>query len=66
MQNKKVLLVLDNCSAHHMQLSLTTVAMLFLPPNATSKIQLLHIGIIHTLMVSYQRRIIQWMLITLY
>ncbi|KAH7934245.1 hypothetical protein HPB49_023693 [Dermacentor silvarum] len=49
--NAKVLLVLDNCLAHHVQLSLTEVTILFLPPNATSKIQPLDMGITHAFKV---------------
>lgn len=36
-KNSKVLLVLDNCLAHHEQHDLTAGAVLFLSPNATSK-----------------------------
>ncbi|EEC00659.1 centromere protein B, putative [Ixodes scapularis] len=64
-KNRKVLLVLDNCAAHHVQLSLSAVTVLFLPPNATCKIQPLDMGIIHAFKVCYRRRVIQRLLIAI-
>lgn len=34
-QGRHVLLVVDNCSTHHMHTSMTAVTLLFLPPNTT-------------------------------
>lgn len=64
-KNRKVLLVLDNCAAHHVQLSLSAVKVLFSPPNATCKIQPLDMGIIHAFKVCYRRRVIQRLLIAI-
>nr|XP_050028221.2 tigger transposable element-derived protein 6-like [Dermacentor andersoni] len=64
-KNRKVLLVLDNCAAHHVQPSLSAVTVLFLLPNATCKIQPLDMGIIHAFKVCYQRRVIQRLLIAI-
>ncbi|XP_064461997.1 tigger transposable element-derived protein 6-like [Ornithodoros turicata] len=64
-QKRKVLLVLDNCAAHHVKPSLAAVTVLFLPPNATSKIQPLDLGIIHAFKVCYRRRLVQRLLIAI-
>ncbi|XP_064468388.1 tigger transposable element-derived protein 6-like [Ornithodoros turicata] len=64
-QKGKVLLVLDNCAAHHVKPSLAAVTVLFLPPNATSKIQPLDLGIIHAFKVCYRRRLVQRLLIAI-
>ena len=61
MANRKVLLLLDNCSAHiplvnipnHIQLQNTTV--FYLPPNTTSKIQPCDAGIIRNFKAYYWR-----------
>lgn len=63
-QNRKVLLTL-NCLAHDEHLLLTVATILFLPSNATSKIQPLDMGIIHALKVSYRQHVIQRMPIAL-
>ncbi len=60
--NRKVLLVLDNCSAHvpleelptHIQLRNTCV--LYLPPNMTSKTQPCDVGIIRNFKAYYRHR----------
>lgn len=44
----EVLLLLDNCTAHHTNAHLSAVEMLFLPPN-TAKLQLLVIAAADTL-----------------
>ena len=53
-QNRKVLLVMDNCSSHKLP-DLHSVEVLFLPPNATSKLQPLDAGIIQNFKVKYRR-----------
>lgn len=62
-QGRRVLLVVDNCSAHHVQASLTAVTLLFLPPNTTSKVQPLDLGIIRAFKAYYRRRVVERMLI---
>lgn len=64
-RQKKVLLVLDNRAAHHVQPSLTAVTVLLLPPDATSRIQPLDLGIIHSFKACYRRRLVQRLLITI-
>ncbi|KAG0421932.1 hypothetical protein HPB47_002210 [Ixodes persulcatus] len=63
---RSVCLVLDNCSAHHIEdLELTNVELKFLPPNCTSLIQLLDRGIINSVKCSYWRRLIDKLLLDL-
>ncbi|XP_064468650.1 tigger transposable element-derived protein 6-like [Ornithodoros turicata] len=47
-KGRKILLLLDNCSAHRVNPRLSNVELLFLPPNSTSKTQPLDMGIIAT------------------
>ncbi|KAH9377591.1 hypothetical protein HPB48_019237 [Haemaphysalis longicornis] len=58
-QGRRVLLVIDNCSAHHVQTSLTLVTLLFLPPNTTANVQLLDLAIIRAFMESYRYRVVE-------
>ncbi|KAH9361466.1 hypothetical protein HPB48_004591 [Haemaphysalis longicornis] len=62
-QGRRLLRGMDNCSAHHVQTSLTTVTLLFLPPNTTSKVQLLDLGIIRALKASYRPRVVEHLVI---
>lgn len=64
-KNRKVLLILSNCLAHYDHLHLIMVAMLFLPPNSTSKMQPLVMGITHAFKVCYRRCVTQHMLIAI-
>lgn len=55
--NRKVLLILDNCSAHGKAESLpplTNTEVLYLPPNMTSKIQPMDAGIIRSFKARYR------------
>ncbi|KAH9377574.1 hypothetical protein HPB48_013670 [Haemaphysalis longicornis] len=38
-QGRRVQLVIDNCSSHHVQTALMAVTLLFRPPNTTSKVE---------------------------
>ncbi|KAG0443169.1 hypothetical protein HPB47_015223 [Ixodes persulcatus] len=59
-------LVLDNCSAHHIEnLELTNVELKFLPRNCTSLIQSLDQGIINSAECSYRRRLVDKRLLDL-
>lgn len=58
---RKVLLLIDNCSAHGCKSSipeLQNVLVEFLPPNTTSKIQPLDAGIIAWVKAKYKRRLL--------
>lgn len=57
-QKRKVLLVLDNCTAHKVTIKLEAVELLYLPPNTTSKLQPLDQGIIRSLKAHYRKRIV--------
>lgn len=55
---RKVLLLLDNCSAHGSAQSLPfldNVEVLFLPPNTTSRLQPLYAGIIAAIKARYRK-----------
>ncbi|KAG0420089.1 hypothetical protein HPB47_003684 [Ixodes persulcatus] len=61
-----VCLVLDNCSAQHIEdLELTNVKLKFLPPNCTSLIQPLDQGIINSIKCSYWWRLVHKLLLDL-
>ena len=52
---RKIILFVDNCSAHpHIQ-DLDSIEFVFLPPNATSVIQLCDQGIIRNMKTYYQK-----------
>nr|XP_050029250.1 tigger transposable element-derived protein 6-like [Dermacentor andersoni] len=59
----KVLMLLDNCSAHHVNAHLSTVEVLLLPPNTTAKLQPMDQGVIANFKVHYRRRVIERLLI---
>ncbi|KAG0437264.1 Tigger transposable element-derived protein 6 [Dictyocoela muelleri] len=46
--NRKILLLLDNCPAHKISCQLTNIELLFLPKNSTSRLQPLDAGIIRS------------------
>jgi hypothetical protein len=63
MDGRKVILLLDNCSAHikdadleKFNIQLRNTTLLYLQPNTTSKIQPCNVGIIHTFKAYYRRR----------
>ena len=52
--NRKIALIIDNCTAHKF-VPLSNVKLIFLPPNATSRLQIMDMGVIHTLKAHYRR-----------
>lgn len=58
-KRRKILLLLDNCSAHRVSPRLTNVELLFLPANSTCKTQPLDMGIIANFKLCYKRRVIE-------
>lgn len=56
-KKKKILLLLDNCSAHPPDVELTNIELAFLPPNTTSILQPADQGIINAAKVHYRRSI---------
>jgi hypothetical protein len=58
-QGRKVLFLIDNCTAHpQIQHKLKAIKLCFFPPNATSKLQPLDQGIINSFKCHYKRRIL--------
>lgn len=59
-QKRKILLIVDNCSAHSSGLSsrLQTINLQFLPPNCTSHVQPFDMGIIQNFKVHYRKRLL--------
>lgn len=53
--NKKVLLLVDNCPAHPAVTSLKCIKLVFLPPNVTSVLQPMDQGVIRCLKSHYRR-----------
>ena len=63
--NQKIALVLDNCTAHPNVKGLTNVKLIFLPPNTTTKTQLMDAGVICCLKAHYRsnlakERLVAW------
>ncbi|XP_037505595.1 tigger transposable element-derived protein 6-like [Rhipicephalus sanguineus] len=63
--NRKVCLVLDNCTAHHTAAALKNIELLFLPANCTAKIQPLDQGVIMSLKAGYRKRLIDRLLLNM-
>ncbi|XP_037811648.1 tigger transposable element-derived protein 6-like [Lucilia sericata] len=57
--NRKVLLFVDNCTAHKNVPSLKSIKLQFLPPNATSKLQPLDLGIIKNFKQFYPKEVVK-------
>lgn len=58
----KVLLLLDNCSTHHINAHLSAVEVPFLPPNMTTKLHLMDHNVIANFKVHIRRRVIEHLL----
>ena len=57
-QDRKVVLLIDNCPAHPEIKNLTNINLIFLPPNTTSVLQPMDQGVIRSLKAHYRRRIV--------
>ena len=64
-QNRKVLLFVDNCSAHTTSLNLEAVKVQKLPANTTSKLQPMDQGIIQNLKVHYRKQLLQRLILNI-
>ncbi len=60
-QNRKILLMLDNCSSHP-KINLTNIELLFLPPNSTSRTQPLDAGIIRSFKQRYRNQSLEYII----
>lgn len=58
-QGRKIALFIDNCTAHPKLQDLQSIQLVFLPPNATSKIQLCYQGIINALKAHYRKNMVK-------
>jgi uncharacterized protein YeeX (DUF496 family) len=56
--NRKILLFVDNATSH-VDLNLSDVAVRFLPPNLTSKMQPLDKGIIQSMKLQYRKQLMR-------
>ncbi|KAE9528898.1 hypothetical protein AGLY_012473 [Aphis glycines] len=57
-QNRNILLFVDNCPAHPTNIPLENIKLVFLPPNATAKLQPLDQGIIKVLKQKYRKKLV--------
>ncbi|XP_037527773.1 tigger transposable element-derived protein 6-like [Rhipicephalus sanguineus] len=64
-QGRKVVLLLDNCSAHAVSPKLTSIELMFLPPNTTAGLQPLDAGIIANFKALYRRRVLEWLILVI-
>lgn len=64
-QGRKVVLLLDNCSAHSVSPKLTSIELMFLPPNTTAGLQPLDAGVIANFKVLYRRRMLEWLVLAI-
>ena len=58
-QKRKILLFLDNATSHSDSLKLSNVTLRFLPPNTTSKLQPLDLGIIRAFKARYRKHMLK-------
>lgn len=60
-EDRKVALIIDNCPSHPF-IALSNVKLIYLPPNTTSRLQPLDMGVIHSLKSLYRIKIVQKLL----
>lgn len=61
-ENRKILLLVDNCPAHPPVLNLTCIKLVFFPPNVTSVLQPMDQGVIKSLKTHYRKLLVLRML----
>ena len=61
MQDIKILLFIDNCSAHP-HLDFSNIKLAFFPPNTTSKLQPMDAGIIQNFKLIYSKKLLRHVL----
>ena len=57
-QSRNVLFIVDNCPAHPVVDNLSNMKVVFLPPNATSRLQPMDQGVIHALKAGYRKKLL--------
>ena len=58
-ENRKIVLIVDNCPAHPINEGLKAIELVFLPLNTTSKTQPMDQGVLRSLKTKYRRKIIK-------
>jgi hypothetical protein len=58
-EKRNILLFLDNCTAHP-AVTLSNIKLVFLPPNTTSNLQPLDMGIIRAVKMGYRRKLLSY------
>ena len=58
-ENRKIVLIVDNCPAHPAVDGLKAIELVFLPPNTTLKSEPMDQGVIRSLKAKYRRKIIK-------
>ncbi|XP_064074402.1 tigger transposable element-derived protein 6-like [Vanessa tameamea] len=61
-QKRKIIMFVDNCTAHNNMPKLEYVILLYLPANTTSKLQPMDQGIINNFKVYYRKEVVQYVL----
>ncbi|CAK1556035.1 unnamed protein product [Leptosia nina] len=57
-KNRQIILFIDNCPAHPKSIELKNIKLVHIPPNATSQLQPMNLGIIKVLKQGYRTRLI--------
>jgi hypothetical protein len=63
-ENRKIAFIIDNCSSHP-SIPLSNVKLIFLPPNTTSRLQAMDMGVIHSIKSNYRLKIARKLLVLL-
>ncbi len=58
-QNRKICLLIDNCPAHALLREYSNIEIHFLPPNTTSKLQPMDLGVIKKFKSAYRRYLVE-------
>ena len=61
-ENRKILLFVDNCLIHNQDFDFSNIKVKYFPPNATSVLQPLDQGIIHSFKANYRKELISLMI----
>ncbi|XP_043838999.1 tigger transposable element-derived protein 6 [Dromiciops gliroides] len=62
---RRILMLIDNCSAHNMLPRLERIQVGYLPSNCTAVLQPLNLGVIHNMKVLYRGRLLKQILLNL-
>lgn len=65
-QNRKIVLLIDNCTAHNLNSQLTNVNVQYFPPHCTSVLQPLDLGIIQAVKINFRKKLVQKILLNLF